>query len=265
MEAQRQLGAKGDDERRDDARAECAEALRRCESLINEQRAACADRDDISHQLREAVCSRDAATEEGSRVRAELAVAQQEISSLREIVAEREQQLESDALRASKTIEEATQGRLAEREESKTLIEAGEKRLSEAEEYINALMAKNADLNNEILALGNDRDEARAYVEATTARVQELQLKISCLEDDMQMERQRVREAKAEQARADGAASDLQKLVDERNSEISTLRYSRRSSAAQSNAREDKCTETEGDTGSFEQAVGFAFEAARRA
>ena len=95
----------------------------------------------------------------------------------------------------------------------------------------------------------------RAYVEATTARVQELQLKISCLEDDMQMERQRVREAKAEQARADGAASDLQKLVDERNSEISTLRYSRRSSAAQSNAREDKCTETEGDTGSFEQAV----------
>ena len=43
----------------------------------------------------------------------------------------------------------------------KTLIEAGEKRLSEAEEYINALMAKNADLNNEILALGNDRDEAR--------------------------------------------------------------------------------------------------------
>ena len=200
MEAQRQLERERGEmmSERDDARAECAEALRRCESLINEQRAACADRDDISHQLREAVCSRDAATEEGSRVRAELAVAQQEISSLREIVAEREQQLESDALRASKTIEEATQGRLAEREESKTLIEAGEKRLSEAEEYINALMAKNADLNNEILALGNDRDEARAYVEATTARVQELQLKISCLEDDMQMERQRVREAKAE-------------------------------------------------------------------
>ena len=83
MEAQRQLERERGEmmSERDDARAECAEALRRCDSLINEQRAACADRDDISHQLREAICSRDAATEEGSRVRAELAVAQQEISS----------------------------------------------------------------------------------------------------------------------------------------------------------------------------------------
>ena len=110
---------------RDEARAECADASRRCDALMSEHREAHDGLKGAEEQLQDAVRRRDAAVGEERKAREELRAAQEEISSLRDIIAERERELELNAGRLS-DLAEADQRRLAEREEASIAETCGE-------------------------------------------------------------------------------------------------------------------------------------------
>ena len=94
---------------RDEARAECADASRRCDALMSEHREAHDGLKGAEEQLQDAVRRRDAAVGEERKAREELRAAQEEISSLRDIIAERERELELNAGRLSDLAKEADQ------------------------------------------------------------------------------------------------------------------------------------------------------------